>query len=287
MIKAERFHLTNTKNDFCDIARVSFARGSNEFTDEQNNRLISYLVKHKHWTPFGHNRIMLPVSKLFIDNLMYHSPNLRASVVVDSYQTMSNSVWGWYQMLKDGMLTNGYFEPVLSELGRYGLIDHKTERTILPYFDPIHSPISFRCSAPMFVARQLGKHQVSACWNEESRRYISTDPECYVPDNFRLKPEGSIKQGSGETLTGDANEWYRIEMKEHHRKSIEVYKKWISNGVAPELARSILPQSTMVNWIWTSTLAGWNRVLQQRLDSHAQYETRLFAEQIQKGLEGV
>ena len=54
---------------------------------------------------------------------------------------------------------------------------------------------------PIFVARQLVKHQVGLVWNEISRRYVDTEPEFYVPKVWRKRPTDNIKQGSDETDT--------------------------------------------------------------------------------------
>ena len=61
-----------------------------------------------------------------------------------------------------------------------------------------HAFLSFRIKAPIFVARQLVKHQVGLSWNEVSRRYVSDKPEFYIPFMWRKKPEKSIKQGSSD-----------------------------------------------------------------------------------------
>src|SRR5210317_1216424 len=60
-----------------------------------------------------------------------------------------------------------------------------------------HASLQFRIKAPIFVARQLVKHQVGLVWNEVSRRYVDTPPEFYVPFIWRGAPENK-KQGSSE-----------------------------------------------------------------------------------------
>ena len=64
-----------------------------------------------------------------------------------------------------------------------------------------HNNITVRCNVPIFLARQLGKHQVGMSWNEISRRYVDTTPDFFDPSGtWRSKPYGSIKQGSAELL---------------------------------------------------------------------------------------
>jgi len=64
-----------------------------------------------------------------------------------------------------------------------------------------HASLQFRIKAPIFVARQLVKHQVGLVWNEISRRYVDSEPEFYVPRVWRKRPPDSIKQGSDESDT--------------------------------------------------------------------------------------
>lgn len=142
-----------------------------------------------------------------------------------------------------------------------------------------HPQISFRVSAPLFVARQLGKHQVGLSWNEESRRYVSDEPTFYVPTEWRAKAD-SVKQGSSDE---------RVELPPYMMQSaceaaIIAYRKALSLGVCPEQARMVLPQSMMVNWIWTGSLYAFARVVNQRLDSHAQRECRPIALDIRNAL---
>jgi len=211
------------KVEFCDkmgsdlsvvnAARVSFAKVSTEFS-EQDERLVSYLARHGHWTPFA------------------------------------------------------------------------------------HTSISLRVRAPIFVARQLVKHQVGLVWNEESRRYIDSEPSFYLPEVWRGRPEGSIKQGSGENFTGYIFYEYQNTSQvplEYQRgvdtgteiipeilgELVTLYKAMIYAGVAPEQARMVLPQNTMNEWIWTGNVMSFARVCKQRLDPHAQKETRDVAVQLQ------
>lgn len=139
-----------------------------------------------------------------------------------------------------------------------------------------HAFASFRIKAPIFVARQLGKHQVGLVWNEVSRRYVDNEPEFFVPEKWRKKAD-NVKQGSSdeEVVLDDPDffgYWYDYANK--------VYKNLLNAGVCPEQARMVLPQSLYTEWIWSGSLAAFARVCKLRLDPHTQYETRLVAEQI-------
>jgi thymidylate synthase (FAD) len=138
-----------------------------------------------------------------------------------------------------------------------------------------HTSIQLRVKAPIFVARQLVKHQVGGVWNEVSRRYVDSEPEFFMPTEWRGRPEGSIKQGSsGEAVDMTANAQLLAEF------CLEQYNLMLENNVAPEQARMILPQNTMTEWYWTGSLMFFVRVCRERLAAGAQYETRLVAEQI-------
>ena len=100
-----------------------------------------------------------------------------------------------------------------------------------------HASLQFRIKAPVFVARQLVKHQVGLVWNEISRRYVDYEPELYEPKEWRGRPQNS-KQGSDGTVSIDSNEQHRLDMTMQQCKII--YKALIEKGVAPEQALSLI-----------------------------------------------
>lgn len=146
-----------------------------------------------------------------------------------------------------------------------------------------HAFLSFRIRAPIFVARQLVKHQVGLAWNEVSRRYVDDEPEFWVPPKggWRGKPVNA-KQGSTGLLGPDEQEFYLDEIKTHCENSLFYYNEAIKEGMAPEQARMFLPLNTHTEWIWSGSLAAFARVCKLRLDPHAQAETREVAEIINK-----
>jgi thymidylate synthase (FAD) len=153
-----------------------------------------------------------------------------------------------------------------------------------------HPQITLRITAPIFVARQLMKHQQGLVVNEVSRRYVDSEPEFYTPKEWRGRPEGSIKQGSSDKVITEeitvsipsivGNDGWNADYKDICDIAMEWYLCAIDKGVAPEQARMILPQSMMTSWYWTGSLAAYARVCKQRLDSHAQSETREVAQMI-------
>lgn len=141
-----------------------------------------------------------------------------------------------------------------------------------------HPQISFRIKAPIFVSRQWFKHMIGITRNETSRRYVDAAPEFFLPGEWRSRPDGSIKQGSGGAHP-DSSTWHES-VTEFTKIANDLYALMVADGVAPEQARMVLPQSMMTEWIETASLAAVCRSCALRLDPHAQLETREVAEQI-------
>jgi len=140
-----------------------------------------------------------------------------------------------------------------------------------------HASLQFRISAPVFVARQLVKHQVGLVWNEVSRRYVSFPAELYEIKEWRGKPENS-KQGSAGELKLDPTTLHNLEM--FNKQALILYNTLIGKGIAPEQARSVLPQSMMTEWVWSGTLYAFARVCNLRCAKDTQQETQQVADQI-------
>jgi len=147
-----------------------------------------------------------------------------------------------------------------------------------------HNSITMKFKAPVFVARQLVKHQTGGVWNEVSRRYVDSVPTFYRPDGWRLRAD-NLKQGSQEKcLEGVPDrEQYDI-YNEYVEIALDLYQHMLKQKIAPEQARLVLPVSHNTEWYWTGSVAFWSRVCKLRLDSHSQYETRLVAQEIDKHL---
>lgn len=162
------------------------------------------------------------------------------------------------------------------------------------HFSPFgHAFASFHVKAPIFVARQLVKHKFLR-WNEISRRYVDDPPEIYVPNVWRGKSKDK-KQGSAGVVDltainswgepyqgrfGEADLAYVVHEDQH--QMVKTYNTLIEQGVAPEQARMILPQSTMTEWWWSGSLDAFADMCKLRCKEDTQYETRLVADQISK-----
>ena len=141
-----------------------------------------------------------------------------------------------------------------------------------------HASLQFRIKAPVFVARQLVKHQVGLTWNEISRRYVDYKPEFYEVDKWRGKPINK-KQGSSEEEIEWIDRTTRTGALQSQVENVALanYNRMLDAGVAPEQARMILPQSMMTEWYWSGTLYAFARICNLRCAEDAQYETRIVA----------
>ena len=138
-----------------------------------------------------------------------------------------------------------------------------------------HASLQFHIEAPVFVARQLVKHQVGLVWNEVSRRYVDSEPKFYMPEAWRGAPENK-KQGSSDiNIDIDPDDFVRM-----YDSAKWMYQYLLERGVCPEQARMLLPQSMMTEWYWSGTLYAFARVCNLRCKDDAQLETQMVANQI-------
>ena len=135
-----------------------------------------------------------------------------------------------------------------------------------------HASLQFRIKAPIFVARQLVKHQVGLVWNEVSRRYVDDEPEFYIPTEWRLKAEDKKQGSTDETI--EYNIQGAIEF------VTQTYNNLLSADVAPEMARMVLPQNLYTEWYWSGTLMAFARICNLRCKPDTQLETQQIAQQI-------
>lgn len=199
MITATYVDHMGNDTSVCSAARVSFNKRADQYTDESNAKLIQYLAKHKHYSPFG------------------------------------------------------------------------------------HCFASFHIKAPIFVARQLVKHEYLRM-NEISRRYVDSEPEFYVPEVWRGRAKDK-KQGSEGIVTLHPLTFVvdvLDDNQELNEASLDIYNFLLAQGVAPEMARMVLPQSMYTEWYWSGSMDAFANMCVLRLKEDTQYETRLVAQQIDK-----
>ena len=163
--------------------------------------------------------------------------------------------------------------------GEAKVLQHKDDRLIKylareKHKSPFnHAFATFHVKAPVFVARQLVRHEYMP-WNEISRRYVDSEPEFYVPDVWRGR-SADKKQGSEGEVKTNANVEY------HNNVMLQLYKQQLDEGVSPEQARMHLPQSMMTEWYWSGSLFAFAKMCGLRLKEDTQAETRIVAEKIE------
>lgn len=184
--------------------------------------------------------------------------------------------------IRDGV-RNVYSEEFDGQSDEYALELYNQIRHQAVHWTPFaHTAISIRMKAPIPIRTQCFKHKQGLVENEESRRYISVTPEIFIPE-FRSKPEGSIKQGSGGLHY--ANEYWKGMYKYQAKTCVKAYELMLEDGVAPEQARMVLPQGAMVNWLWTGNLMAFANFYNKRSDPHAQGEIQELAELVKQVVE--
>ncbi len=153
-----------------------------------------------------------------------------------------------------------------------------------------HCFVSVRCAAPIFLTRQLVKHQIGLSWNEESRRYITDDVNLWLPENVHKKPEKAKQGASSEVhndlmfayndIDGDVHLTAKEFMQQQTEQAVRVYYQLLAAGVAPEEARFVLPLNSVTHWVWSGSLMAMLRVTKQRVDNHAQGAAQEFGKKL-------
>jgi len=167
---------------------------------------------------------------------------------------------------------------------------HDTDKRLIKYLakhkhmSPFgHAFTSFHVKAPIFVARQLVKHKFLR-WNEISRRYVDDEPEFYMPDVWRGRADDKKQGSAGEVeLRGDRfgvgyEPWWGDGSLQD--TTLNIYKDLLEQGVCPEQARMVLPQSTMTEWYWSGSLDAFSDMCILRCKEDTQFETRIVADEI-------
>jgi len=183
----------------------------------------------------------------------------------------------------DLMVVNAARVSFSKESHEFSLADEKLihylakHEHISPFF---HPQIQFRIRMPLFVAREWYRHQIGFSRNEVSRRYVNTLPDCWVPERTDMREKDpKIKQGSKESSV--ENPQVCIDMfTSSVNKSIQTYSALLEKGVAPEIARCVLPQSMYTEFIETGSLAAYARLYKLRTSPDAQREIQKYAYEI-------
>ena len=146
-----------------------------------------------------------------------------------------------------------------------------------------HCFASFHVKAPVFVARQLVKHKFLR-WNEISRRYVDDEPELYEPDVWRGR-SADKKQGSSGVVEPLESFFHADDNETTINEAVlALYNNLLVEGVAPEQARMVLPQSMMTEWYWSGSLDAFADMCLLRCASDTQQETQEVANQISRSM---
>lgn len=153
---------------------------------------------------------------------------------------------------------------------------------VTPFF---HPQLRFRIKMPIFVAREWFRHQIGFARNEVSRRYVDSPPECYIPEPDAIRArDPKLKQGSKSEPVEQSDAAYEM-LSNATMMAMSEYKSLLEIGVAPEVARMVLPQSMYTEFIETGSLAAYARLCALRLDPTAQKEIRDYATAVSTLLE--
>ena len=169
-----------------------------------------------------------------------------------------------------------YTKPEDEKLIRY-LAEHE-------HMSPFgHCFASFHVKAPVFVARQLVKHKFLR-WNEISRRYVDDEPELYEPDVWRGR-SADKKQGSSGVVEPLKSFFHADDNETTINEAVlALYNNLLVEGVAPEQARMVLPQSMMTEWYWSGSLDAFADMCNLRCAFDTQQETQEVANQISRSM---
>lgn len=274
---------------------------SHEELDPKDIGLIQYLAKHRHWTPFAHcsalahvstdeyldpdkvERLLLPGASTFYDpeaDIVYIRVSL-AHLKQDPSLTAYFPEKAWHSV--NALLGLKDEDGPIHKLG--SITSHWREC-------PVLAPVTLHMKMPIFVARQFMKHCVGVVYNEVSRRYVDEPPEFYVPDQWRGRPQNK-KQGSDGVV--DLSEFMRTASPGEEAGSSDparsiafvtshVYKGLLDAGVAPEMARIVLPVSMYTEFWATMGLRDAARIYALRNDPHAQLEIQAFAKAMDEAI---
>ena len=149
-----------------------------------------------------------------------------------------------------------------------------------------HATFKFYVKAPIFVIREWQRHRTFS-YNEMSARYKKLSEEFFLPERARFQdPEnkqGSIEYPAGDPMTGSTNGL----MQYAYDESWSVYEELLRQGVAREIARSVLPVGIYSEMYVTGNFRNWMHWWYLRSSGDAQQEIREYAHAVGAELEKI
>lgn len=160
-----------------------------------------------------------------------------------------------------------------------GLINYLMRNDHTSPFEQVN--FTFHIKMPIFVARQWIRHRTAKV-NEISGRYSIMKDEYYTPteDKINFQSDDNKQGRSSEEVSPEIKAQVYSLLAEEREHITENYHKILDLGIARELARIDLPLSTYTQWYWQMDLHNLFHFLALRLDEHAQYEIRVYAQTI-------
>ncbi len=144
-----------------------------------------------------------------------------------------------------------------------------------------HNAFRFHVRCPIFVMREWIRHRMGS-FNELSGRYAKIDDAFYVPASEDVRTQvGKPGAYTFESVANDVAERTRAVMEESYRASYAAYEGMLADGVAREVARSVLPVGIMTEFFWTLNARSLMNFLSLRNQEHAQREIRRYAEAVE------
>jgi len=153
---------------------------------------------------------------------------------------------------------------------------------ITPFF---HPQARLRLKMPIYVAREWFRHTIGFARNEVSRRYVDSEPECYMPQEAGVRARDSNKKQGSKDTPVEAADVAVAKIQAAQVAAMDTYKELLAAGVAPEVARGVLPQSMYTEFIETGSLSAYARLCRLRCDPQAQAEIREYAAAVSALLE--
>lgn len=256
MIKAELIDHMGSDLTVANAARVSFDKESKWDTFEQHEKPTDRPVH-----PLG--------------GTMWKALSLRDQGLI-RFLARGCESGKWeenLEELQERCWDEGYAESIL-----------KWAKNLPSHWTPFaHTAITLREHVPIPIARQRFKHKIGLVENEVSRRYVTAEPEFFMPDKWRAAAE-NVKQGSSEDSVESFVFHYQdgsfawCEPSElvslHYEDSLHLYNEMIRGGICPEQARMVLPQGMMTTYWVTGSLYAFAQAYIARSDPHAQKEIR-------------
>lgn len=286
-------------------ARASFNRRADQYTDEQNERLLRYLVRSNppHFAPLAHVRLTLRLEHWMVIYKRLDAYNKTGMIDIrqpDGVADVSHSLWGWYLLLRDKKVHFSIADSVIGhlhaiapvaskvlELDKYRAKDMHESGYVQVHQAPVsyeNDFVTLRIDLPIAIARQMQKHQVGFVFSEASGRYICYS-KVHKPVGLHRAPDNK-KQGAGAPLGAFKCFVASRIISASHALSMAAYT-FLHRvvGLAPEEARAVCPLYTSTTFVVTASRTDWDRFLMQRLDAAAQTDIRILAQSVAEELE--